>query len=129
MAPARDGSLPSQRHATKYNYLRKNTLRSSKHQAALRRQMTNISLSPDLKSPELTDRHQFYNKLNAKLRAMRAKRVRNYGVGERKWQLSGHEVQVHMEKLVEGIKQHGKEFEEMTKISSVDTIRLRNSKI
>ena len=34
-----------------------------------------------------------------------------------------------MEKLVEGIKQHGKDFEEMNRISSVDQIRLRNSKM
>ena len=34
-----------------------------------------------------------------------------------------------MFKLVNGIKQHGKEFEEMNKVSSVDQIRLRNSKM
>ena len=61
---------------------------------------------------------------------MRNKRMRNYGAGtERKWQMSVSEVDEHMAKMVDKMKRHGKEFEEMTKVSSVDTIKLRNSKI
>ena len=43
--------------------------------------------------------------------------------------MSVSEVDDHMARMVDKMKQHGKEFEEMTKVSSVDTIKLRNSKI
>ena len=43
--------------------------------------------------------------------------------------MSVNEVGSHMSRMVEKMKQHGKDFEEMTKISSVDTIKLRNSRI
>ena len=43
--------------------------------------------------------------------------------------MSVREVGSKMSKMVEEMKQHGKDFEEMTKISSVDTIKLRNNRI
>ena len=43
--------------------------------------------------------------------------------------MSVREVDSKISKMVEEMKQHGKDFEEMTKISSVDTIKLRNNRI
>ena len=54
---------------------------------------------------------------------------KKYDVHERKWQLTGREVEEKMTRMVEGIIQHNKDFVEMNKISSVDQIRLRNSKL
>ena len=43
--------------------------------------------------------------------------------------MSVGEVDNHMNRMINKMKQHGKDFEEMTKVSSVDTIKLRNSRI
>ena len=39
------------------------------------------------------------------------------------------EVNQAMKRMVNQMKQHGQQFQEMTKISSVDTIMLRNSRV
>ena len=104
----------------------------------MKKQLKNVSVSPETRSHRSNsmknqspdpDRYACYNKLNDKLKKLRSKRVRNYGGTERKWQMSVGEVENHMNRMINKMKQHGKDFEEMTKVSSVDTIKLRNSRI
>jgi len=44
-------------------------------------------------------------------------------------QLTVREVNEAMQTMVDEMRKHGKEFEEKTKVSCVDTIKLRNSKV
>ena len=93
-----------------------------------------MSVSPGRRSIELgqspdPDRFAGYNKLNFQLRTMRTRRIRNSDVADRRGQLTVREVNEAMQTMVDEMRKHGKEFEEKTKVSCVDTIKLRNSKV
>ena len=93
-----------------------------------------MSVSPGRRSIELgqspdPDRFAGYNKLNFQLRTMRTRRIRNSDANDRRGQLTVREVNEAMQTMVDEMRKHGKEFEEKTKVSCVDTIKLRNSKV
>ena len=93
-----------------------------------------MSVSPGKRSIELgqspdPDRYAGYNKLNFQLRTMRTRRIRNNDANDRRGQLTVREVNEAMQIMVDEMREHGREFEEKTKVSCVDTIKLRNSKV
>ena len=63
------------------------------------------------------------------MRTIRARRIRNSDAADRRGQLTVREVNEAMQTMVDEMRKHGREFEEKTKVSCVDTIKLRNSKV